>query len=106
MEAREGRRRGTVKVPNVIGKSWDDARKLLQDKRLVGVGPDGQSLAGAGGVVTDQSPESGARVPAGSRVTLWTERGGGSGVREPRRPKPDPKTGRKMHDEVTGETVG
>lgn len=107
LEAREGRRRGTVKVPNVIGKSWDTARKTLQDKNLVAVGADGQSLTWESGVVIDQSPESGARVAAGSRVTLWTQRdGGGAGVREPRRPKPDPKTGRKMHDEVTGETVG
>ncbi|HVW44925.1 MAG TPA: PASTA domain-containing protein [Amycolatopsis sp.] len=109
LAAREGRRRGTVKVPNVIGKSWDDARKLLQDKRLVAVAPDGRSMVGLTGpdsVVTDQSPESGARVAHGTRVTLWLERGGGSGVREPRRPKPDPKTGRKMRDEVTEETVG
>ncbi|HJQ45567.1 MAG TPA: PASTA domain-containing protein [Amycolatopsis sp.] len=106
VEAREGRRRGTVKVPNVLGMSWDVARKLLQDRKLVAVGPDAQSLADwEGGVVTDQSPESGARVAPGTRVTLWTERGGGSGVREPRRPKPDPKSAPKMRDEVTEETV-
>jgi hypothetical protein len=42
----------------------------------------------------------------GSSVRLWIDRQGGSGVREPRRPKPDPKTGRKMLDEVTDEAVG
>jgi hypothetical protein len=33
-------------------------------------------------------------------------RGGGSCVRELRRPHTDPKTGRKMRDEVTDEAVG
>jgi hypothetical protein len=39
-------------------------------------------------------------------VTLWIERGGGSGVREPRRPKPDPRAARAMRDEVSDEAVG
>jgi hypothetical protein len=109
---RERRRRSSVMVPNVVGMSWDDARTLLHSNGLIAVGPDpdGPPLAASGwpaGVVTDQSPESGAKVPPGSPVKLWVDRrDGGSGVREPRRPKPDPKTGRKMRDEVTGETVG
>jgi hypothetical protein len=108
----ERRRRSSVTVPKVIGMSWDDARTQLQNRGLMAVGPDpdGPPLTASGwpaGVVTDQSPESGAKVPPGSPVTLWVDRrGGGSGVREPRRPKPDPKTGRKIRDEVTGETVG
>ena len=58
---------------------------VLNEAGLVGVGPDpdGPPLAVLGwpsGVVTDQSPEAGARVPPGSPVTLWVERGGGSGV--------------------------
>jgi hypothetical protein len=98
--ARELRRRSSVVVPNVIGRSWDDARRALLDVGLVGVGPDpdGPPLAALGwpdGVVTDQSPESGAKVPPGSPVTLWVERGGGTGVREPRRPRPAPSTGRE-----------
>jgi hypothetical protein len=109
--ARGRRRRSTVVVPNVIGKSWDDARHILQSARLVGVGPDpdGPPLGATGwpsGVVTDQSPESGAKVPPGSPVTLWIERGGGSGVREPRRPNPAPRAGRAMRDEVSDEAVG
>jgi PASTA domain len=109
--ARGRRRRSTVVVPNVVGKSWDDARHILQNARLVGVGPDpdGPPLAATGwpnGVVTDQSPESGAKVPPGSPVTLWIERGGGSGVREPRRPNPAPRAGRAMRDEVSDEAVG
>src|SRR5438128_572187 len=45
-------------------------------------------LAESGWTVTDQSPESGARVPPGSAVSLWLRRDGGTGVREPRRPRP------------------
>ncbi len=109
--ARDRRRRSSVVVPNVIGMSWDDAHAVLQHNGLVAVGPDpdGPPMTVAGwpqGVVTDQSPESGARVPPGSLVTVWVDRGGGAGVREPRRPKPDPKIGRKMWDEVTDEAVG
>jgi hypothetical protein len=79
----------------------------LRDKHLVGVGPDpdGPPLAALGwpgGVVTDQSPESGARVPAESPVTLWVGRGGGSaGDREPRRPKPDPLSAREQRYETS-----
>jgi PASTA domain len=57
-------------------------------------------------VVTDQSPESGAKVPAGTMVTLWIERGGGSGVREPRRPIPRPSKGRAMNDDPLDDAVG
>jgi hypothetical protein len=39
-------------------------------------------------------------------VRLWTERGGGSGVREPRRPKPAPRAARAMLDETSDEAVG
>jgi hypothetical protein len=56
-------------------------------------------------VVVDQSPEAGAKVPAGSSVMLWVERGGGSGVREPRRPRPDSSPGAKMRDEIVDEAV-
>lgn len=108
--AGERRRRATVVVPDVIGMSWDDAGAVLLRSGLVAAAtdPDGPpaALGWPDAVVTDQSPESGAMVPPGSSVTLWVDRGGGSGVREPRRPKPDPKTGRKMWDEVTDEAVG
>lgn len=106
--ARTRRRQSTVVVPNVIGQSWDIARHRLQASRLVAVGPDpdGPPLAALGwprGVVTDQSPESGAKVPPGSPVTVWlTDGGGGSaGVREPRRPKPTPTTAREHRFEPT-----
>jgi len=110
-QAQQRRRRSSVVVPNVIGMRWDDARKALHDLGLVAVSPDpdGPPMAALGwpdGVVTDQSPESGARVLAGSPVTLWLERGGGSGVREPRRPKPAPITAREMRYEPTDEAVG
>jgi hypothetical protein len=44
---------------------------------------------------------------AGSQVTVWIERGRGSaGVREPRRPRPSPRSAMGMLDEVSGESVG
>ncbi|HTC68397.1 MAG TPA: PASTA domain-containing protein [Acidothermaceae bacterium] len=110
--ANDLRRRSTTKVPSVIGMTWDEARHALLDKGLVGVGPDpdGPPLAAAGwpiGVVTDQSPESGAKVPTGSAVTLWIGRGGGSaGVREPRRPSPAPKAAREMRSDPSEEAIG
>jgi hypothetical protein len=104
------RGRSSVVVPDVVGMSWEDADRVLRENGLVGVGsdPDGPPLpAWPDAVVTDQSPESGAKVPPGSAVTLWVERGGGgAGVREPRRPTPDPKAGRKLRDEMADEAVG
>ncbi len=75
----------------------------------VGPDPDGPPLTALGwpnAVVTDQSPESGAKVPAGTMVTLWIERGGGSGVREPRRPLPRPRKGRATKDDPLDDAVG
>lgn len=107
------RRRSSVRVPDVIGMTLDEARTALGGKDLVAMAadPDGPSLGMANlpdTVVTDQSPESGARVPPGSPVRLWFDHGGGGGggVREPRRPAPDPKAARQMRDETTGEAVG
>jgi hypothetical protein len=46
-------------------------------------------------------------VAAGTTVRLWLARGGGgSGVREPRRPVPEPRSGRAMRQEVADEAVG
>jgi hypothetical protein len=105
------RRSPWVVVPNVVGMSVDEARTLLAAHGLVGVlpdpdGPSADVLGLAGAVVTDQSPEAGATAQRGAPVKLWTERGGGSGVREPRRPKPTPRTGRKYSEEPSGEAVG
>lgn len=109
--ARELRRSSTVVVPNVIGMSWDDARDTLVRKGLTAAASDADAppltvLERPTAIVTDQSPESGAKVPFGSAVTLWVERGGGSGVREPLRPKPDPRAGRAMRDEPSDQAIG
>jgi transposase-like protein len=102
-EAIARRRQSTVVVPSVIGLSANAARTRLGDVGLISVAsdPDGpplSTLAQDGVVVTDQSPEAGAKVPAGSRVTLWVGRddGGSAGVREPRRPKPTPLAAREQ----------
>jgi hypothetical protein len=98
--ARNFRRRSAVRVPAVVGKTWDEANGALREAGLLAVGWDANGLplddTAPSGVVTDQSPESGAKVPRGSSVRLWLYYGdgGSAGVREPRRPKPDPKVGR------------
>lgn len=105
LKARASARR-SVMVPSLVGLSWTDAGTLLRNVGLVGIAAEPEALPSEHDTVTGQAPESGATVPRGSRVTLWLDRGdGGSGVREPRRPMPDLKTGRKMLDEITDEAV-
>ena len=109
--ARDLRRQSNVRVPNVLGMSWDDARVALMKVSLVAVGPDPDApptdvIGRPDAKVVDQSPESGAKVPAGTPVMLWVMRGGGSaGVREPRRPLPGPQSAREMRYE-SDEAVG
>jgi hypothetical protein len=110
--AGELRRRSRVVVPNVVGMSWEAAGDVLRACSLMPIVRDADRPApavsyGAELVVTDQTPESGARVPVGTTVRLWIDRrDGGAGVREPRRPKPAPRTGRAMRDERSDEAVG
>ena len=110
--ARAMRRRSSVRVPNVVGLQWNEAREVLLRAGLIGVGNEPDGLPPRGGsadlseaVVVDQSPESGAKVPAGTQVTLWIGRGG-SGVREPRRPRPTPRAGRAMLDDPADVDTG
>ena len=97
--AGQRRRLSSVVVPSVIGMSFDQAVDLLTAVGLVAMSED------FGGVVTDQTPEAGARVPSGSMVRLWIERDGGSGVREPRRPRPNPRSGRARPPELSDNAV-
>lgn len=108
--ANQSGRRSSVRVPDVVGLSCEQAREILLERHLVPIASDPRDAPPAAGdwqsaVVTDQSPESGAKVPAGTRVTLWLGRGGSAGVREPRRPSPGPRSLRAMRDERTGETL-
>lgn len=108
-EARERRRAADVRVPNVVGANIEDAHRMLAAVGLVAVGsePDGPPLMEMTGTVTDQSPESDACVTAGTAVTLWIRRrGGGAGVREPRRPTPRTGTGREMRLDPLDDAVG
>ena len=62
----------TIQVPDVVGRSFAQARQLLQQLGLAvgdvtspnGGNPDGSAL------VTSQSPAAGAQVTAGSKITL------------------------------------
>jgi hypothetical protein len=46
------------------------------------------------------------RLPAGAPVTIWLGRGGGAGDREPRRPRPTPKSGIEFPDELSEDPIG
>jgi PASTA domain len=109
MRAQEQRRASKVKVPNVVGREWLDAREVLAGEGLVAITaqPDTPPDPGSRGwVVTDQSPESGAMVRAGSVVRLWLRGDGDAGVREPRRPRPTPRSAREMLPEPHDEAIG
>jgi hypothetical protein len=45
-------------------------------------------------------------LPPGSTVTVWVERGGGAGDREPRRPKPKPRVARDVPDDLPDQLSG
>jgi transposase-like protein len=109
MGAQEQHRRSTVIVPNVVGLEWIEARDVLNDKGLVAINaePDTPIVPGnRGWIVTDQNPESGARVNAGSVIRLWLNGDGDAGVREPRRPRPAPRSAREMRPEPRDHAIG
>lgn len=109
MRAREQRRASTVTVPNVVGLERVEVRDVLAGKGLVAINADPDAPAVPGDedwIVTDQSPESGARVKAGSLIRLWLRGDGGAGVREPRRPRPTPISAREQRPEPRDQAVG
>ena len=109
MGARERRRASKVLVPNVVGLDWIQAREVLAGSELVAINaqPDAATdPASRGWVITDQSPESGARVPAGSIVRLWLRGDGDAGVREPRRPRPTPRSSGATLPEPRDQAIG
>ena len=109
MGARERRRASKVLVPNVVGLEWIEARDVLAGAGLVAINvqPDAPTdPASRGWVITDQSPESGARVLAGSVVRLWLRGDGDAGVREPRRPRPTPISARETLPVPRDQAIG
>jgi transposase-like protein len=109
IRAQEQRRASKVLVPNVVGLEWIKARDVLAVEGLTAINaqPDSPTDPASGGwVVTDQSPEAGARVRAGSVVRLWLRGDGDAGVREPRRPRPTPRSAREMVPEPHDEAIG
>lgn len=109
VQMRERRRASKVLVPNVVGLEWSEAQKVLSGYGLAAINaqPNPAIDVGSGGwIVSDQSPESGARVPAGSDVRLWLRGDGDAGVREPRRPRPTPLSARETAPEPRDQEVG
>ncbi|HWD05276.1 MAG TPA: PASTA domain-containing protein [Amycolatopsis sp.] len=105
--ARFTRRRSQARVPNVVGLTFGVAQAALGEAGLVGVAADFDTPVDTTRIITDQSPESGARTGFGATVRLWTRRpGGGAGVREPRRPKPTPPAERERLEEPREEALG
>jgi|tagenome__1003787_1003787.scaffolds.fasta_scaffold20731714_2 hypothetical protein len=103
--------RNLVVVPDVIGLRWDEARDVLSLARLIAISPDPDGpplsdLGLLGGVVVNQAPKAGAVLPPAGTVTVWIERGGGAGDREPRRPKPTPRVAREVPDDLPDELSG
>ena len=63
-----------IEVPNVVGKSPEEANSTLAGLGL-NVYMNGGKLEGVASIAISQSPEAGARVPSGSVVTVeFTER--------------------------------
>ena len=82
-----------VRVPDVVGLGWDVARTVGHEAGLwtTAPDPDGMPLSALGwpgGVVVRQDPPPGALARWRSALTVWVERGGEAGDREPRRPLP------------------
>lgn len=98
----------SVTVPDVVGYTWVEARHTLNKGGLVAVHavPQATPSAPQDWIVTEQRPRAGTAVKSGSGIRLWLDRGGGAGVREPRRPRPAPKPSREMRPEPTDEAVG
>lgn len=61
----------TVRLPNVVGRSYADARQTLEQLGLVvrGAGLDSASTEAAGTVVS-MTPSAGRTVPSGSEISL------------------------------------
>jgi hypothetical protein len=87
------RLKGTIALPDVVGLSFADARDIVRNAGLTPVQADPDiptpPPADWGSYrVVRQYPDSGTRLRVNSQVRLWIDRGGESGVREPRRPAP------------------
>lgn len=66
----------TVAVPGVVGKTFDEAKQILEDEDFVVVrGPDRSHETIAAGLVMLQSPPDGQKAPKGSPVTLTVSLG-------------------------------
>ena len=64
-----------VEVPDVVGKSDNEAAQILQDAGFVLTLPKSQFSGKAEGTVLAQSPKAGAEAAKGARITLTVSKG-------------------------------
>lgn len=99
------RQANLVFVRHVVGLDWIRAHEVINEQGLVAVNWTNPGEPGRpGSVVTDQIPEVRERVDPGSKVFLFFGRDGGAGVREPRRPRPTPRSAHEMRPEPSDDT--
>jgi beta-lactam-binding protein with PASTA domain len=60
-----------VEVPNLVGRGARDAAGILQDNRLRNGAVQTRESTEPRGVVLEQAPRAGDRVPAGTAVAVW-----------------------------------
>lgn len=68
VEKQGGEATRDVSVPNVKGKTLEEAQNTLKNAKN---GALSWKVIGSGGTVTDQTPRSGTAIPAGSTVVLY-----------------------------------
>jgi beta-lactam-binding protein with PASTA domain/tRNA A-37 threonylcarbamoyl transferase component Bud32 len=64
-------RTGSIEVPNVVGRQFEDAKQILEDRKLTVVPVNAPKPANAeAGEVLDQKPRAGSKLNEGDEVTL------------------------------------
>ncbi|TKV58301.1 serine/threonine kinase [Nakamurella flava] len=105
--------RSPVLTPRLVGLSVDDAGGVASRHQvcMVRENPDtpGEVVAvvsdGVTATVLSQCPPTGTAVFPGSAVTVTWREDGGDGVREPRRPSPDPLVMSRMRSVDADDSV-
>src|SRR5437899_1584665 len=90
-------RLNVIEMPPLAGQTLAEARNTLGDVLAIATPePSAMTTSYQAKLIFEQRPAAGQWVPKGSTVTVWLADGPGDtgGVREPRRPLPEPKNNR------------